>query len=151
MNITQSSTECILLWRSRIIGNFYAGLVLKGIMVNINIGAFIKAVMIWRRSSGWFCEVVVNICKAIPAVRHNPRTALYRYAGKSVRLTQSQGALRPLMVACLTIQSTECKYTTMAASRGERKRGTYDYYLYLGLRGIQPVERQHQPPCKLGA
>lgn len=47
MNIAQASTECILLWRSRIIGNFYAGLVLKGVMVNINIGAFIKAVMIW--------------------------------------------------------------------------------------------------------
>lgn len=64
----------------------------------------------------------MDICKTIPAVRHNPRTASYRSAGKSVQLTQSQGALRPLMVACLTIQSTECKYTTVAASRGEKKK-----------------------------
>lgn len=78
MNIAQASTECILLWRSRIIGNFYAGLILKGVMVNINIGAFIKAVVVWRRSSGWLCEVVVYIGKTILAVRHNPRTASYR-------------------------------------------------------------------------
>jgi hypothetical protein len=47
MNIAQASTECILLGRPGVIGNFHPGLVLKSIMVNINIGAFIKAVVMW--------------------------------------------------------------------------------------------------------
>lgn len=47
MNIVQPAAKGILLRRARVIGNLYAGLVLSSVMIDINVGAFIKAVVIW--------------------------------------------------------------------------------------------------------
>lgn len=61
MDFVQMPAECILLRRSRVVRNLDSGSVLGCVVVNIEVRAFIKTVMVRQRSSGWLCEVVMNI------------------------------------------------------------------------------------------
>lgn len=61
MDFIQVPAECILFRRSRIVRNLDPGFVLGGVMINIEVRAFVKTVVVWQRSSGWLCEIVMNI------------------------------------------------------------------------------------------
>jgi hypothetical protein len=53
----------ILLWCSRMVGDFNAAALLHGVVVEVDIGAFVEAVV--RGFDGWWGEVVVDVCEAV--------------------------------------------------------------------------------------
>lgn len=61
LNSVQLTSECILGWGSGIVGNFYASSLAHGVVIKIDIGALVEAVM--RGLLRWRGEVVVDICK----------------------------------------------------------------------------------------
>lgn len=65
MYVVQSTVECILVWRSWIIGNLDSRLVLSGIVVDVQVGTLVKAMMerLWGRRS----EVVMDVGKTMAA------------------------------------------------------------------------------------
>lgn len=63
MYIIQGTVECILFRRSWVIGDLDSRLILRGIMVDIQVGTFIKAMMKWLW--GWRREIVVDVRETI--------------------------------------------------------------------------------------
>ena len=76
------------------VGDFYAATLLQGVVVEVDIGAFVEAVMRWPvRRRG---EVVMHVCESTPNVR-------VAHRGKRVEgsplLKASRAALRPVVGA----------------------------------------------------
>lgn len=62
MGTIQGSVERVLVWSSGIVGDFDPRLVLRGIMIDIEVGTFIKPMM--DRFGGWSREIVVEVGEA---------------------------------------------------------------------------------------
>lgn len=57
-----TSSKGILVWCAGVVGYLYATTLPYGIVVQVDIGAFVEAV-VWRLL-GWWGDVVVDICEA---------------------------------------------------------------------------------------
>jgi hypothetical protein len=57
-----TARKCVLLWCSRMVGDFNAATLLHRVVVEVDIGAFVEAVV--RGFDGGWGEVVVDVCEA---------------------------------------------------------------------------------------
>lgn len=60
---TLTASKGILLWRAGVVGNLYTPALSYGVVVQVDIGALVEAVV--RGLLGWRGDVVVDVCEAV--------------------------------------------------------------------------------------
>jgi len=73
------AVEGILVRRAGVVGDFDATGMSRGVVVDVEVGCFVKAMQ--QRPYRWLCEVIVDVCEAVPLLRRcsmQARTRLTR-------------------------------------------------------------------------